>query len=108
MMFLVDVVTVAPGRLDEYLELVRTRVVPVMTEAGADYEYCRATSSDIGQPVEVECAWSFADNAAWNEIRCKLVLDPRYYEYAALLSSLRLGGRRRFQKPVDLPGESPT
>ena len=99
-MYLVDTVTVAPGRLDEYLDVVRTRVLPVMTEAGAVHEYCRVTSPDIGQPVDVECAWSFADNAAWNEIRRSLVLDPRYYEYAALLSGLRLGGRRRFQKPV--------
>lgn len=99
-MYLVDTVSVDPARLEEYVEVLRARVVPVMTGAGAGYESCRVTSAEIGEPVELQVVWSFADNVAWNEIRCALVVDPRYYEYAALLAALRLGGTRRFQRPV--------
>lgn len=100
MIAVVDTAIVPPDRLGEYLDLLRARVVPTMTGAGATLDSCRATSPDIGQPVEVQVTWSCADLAAWNEIRRTLVLDPGYYEYAALLAGLRLGGSRRFTRPV--------
>ncbi len=99
-MFLVDTVALSPERVDEYLGVLRSKVLPVMAEAGAALEYCRTTSAELGEPVEVQVAWSFADNRAWNDIRRTLVLDPRYYEYAAQLADLRLGGTRRFHRPV--------
>lgn len=99
-MFLVDTVSVDPARVDEYVEVLRTRVVPLMTGAGAAYESCRVTAAGIGEPVEVQVTWSFADLVAWNAIRCALVVDPRYYECAASLASLRTGGTRRFLEPV--------
>lgn len=100
MMYLVDTVVVETGRADEYLEVLRQRVVPTMTEAGAALAYCRSTSADVGQPVEIQLAWTFADNVAWNEIRRNLVLDPRYYAYAALLAPLRRSGTRRFYRSL--------
>jgi hypothetical protein len=47
--------------------------------------------------------WSFEDYAAWNEIRRRLVLDPRWYEYGRAVAALRSGGTRRFLHPAPLP-----
>lgn len=100
MIAVVDTAVVASDDLDEYLGLLRTRVVPTMTGAGATLTSCRTTAADIGEPVEVQVTWSCPDLAAWNEIRRALVLDPGYYEYAAALAGLRLRGTRRFAWPV--------
>ncbi|MHB8681589.1 MAG: hypothetical protein ACYDA2_05795 [Acidimicrobiales bacterium] len=98
MLYLVDTVTVADADVARYVELVGDRVRPVMTEAGATFEYCRCTDGGLGEPVEVQVAWSCADNAAWNVIRRNLVLDPRWYEATAALEPLRQGGTRRFYR----------
>lgn len=100
MIAVVDTAVVAPGDLDRFLGLLRTRVVPTMTGAGATLTSCRATSAEIGEPVEVQVTWSCPDLDSWNEIRRALVLDPGYYEYAAALAGLRLRGTRRFTRPV--------
>ena len=98
MMYLVDTVSVEPVKLGAYLETLQLQALPLYTSAGAALEYCRTTATDLGELVEVEVAWSFADNAPWNDIRRTLVLDPRYYQCAQALAALRTGGSRRFQR----------
>jgi NIPSNAP len=95
-MHLVDTVEVEPGRVDDYLEVVRTLGLAVMTDAGATFVSCATTSSEIGEGVQVQVVWSFDDHVHWNEIRKNLVLDARYHEYGGALASVRVGGTRRF------------
>jgi hypothetical protein len=97
---LVDTVEVEPARLDEYLEVVRTLGVPVMTGAGATLETCGTTPQGMGEPVTVLVVWSFEDYEHWNDIRRRLVLDPRWYDYARAAARLRAGGTRRFFTPT--------
>lgn len=106
MLFLVDTVTVETDRLERYLDMVRTRAVPIMTGAGATFSYLRSSNPSLGEPTEVQVAWSVADNAAWNEVRKNLVLDPRWYELALELAQTRVGGTRRFLRPAEdkVPG----
>jgi hypothetical protein len=98
--YLVDTIRVASGVADRYVELVGTEAVPLMTDAGAQLVACWATSKDTGEDVEVKIIWSCDDHAAWNTIRKNLVLDPRYYSYAARAAGLRTGGTRRFFYPA--------
>jgi len=99
---LVDTVVVEPDQLDGYLEVLRSQAIPLYQGAGATLEYLRTSDADVGEPVEVQLAWSVADNARWNEIRRTLVLDPLYYESAVALASLRLGGTRRFHRDTQI------
>ena len=101
MIFLVDTVVVEPGHVDAYLALLESQVKPLMVRSGATFESCRTTSPTFGRPVDIQVTWSCADNAAWNEIRRDLVLDPGYYEYAEALRALRIGGTRRFYRPAE-------
>lgn len=94
--YLVDTVAVAPHDVDEYVRTIFSEVVPVMQQAGAVFEHCRTTSSDFDRPVDIEVAWSFDDNEAWNDIRRNLVLDPRWHHCADVLGRLRSSGTRRF------------
>lgn len=96
MILLVDTVTVPAARSAEYVEALRSRAVPLMTEAGASLERLAAGDADLTDAVTVEVSWSVRDFAEWNEVRRTLVLDPRYYELALELSSMRTGGTRRF------------
>ncbi|HEY7947405.1 MAG TPA: hypothetical protein VID75_07005 [Acidimicrobiales bacterium] len=102
-MHLVDTVEVAPELVDDYLEVVRSLGLPVMTDAGASFVSCATTSAAIGEPVSIQVVWSFEDHGQWNEIRKNMVLDPRYHDYGSKLASLRLGGTRRFFTPVTFP-----
>jgi predicted SnoaL-like aldol condensation-catalyzing enzyme len=99
---LVDTVEVEPERVEEYVEVVRALGLAVMTDAGASFVSCATTSSEIGERVWVQVTWSFDDHEHWDVIRKNLVLDPRYHEYGARLSSLRVGGTRRFFTPTAL------
>jgi hypothetical protein len=101
-MFRVDVAQVAPANVDEYLRVVGELEVPVMTDAGATFVSCWATSKELGEDVDIQVVWSFDDHAAWNAIRKNLVLDPRWYAYGDKLARLRTGGRRRFFHPTDV------
>lgn len=105
MMYLVDTVRVAPEQLPEYLDVLTSQVVPLYRDAGATFEYCRTTDGDLGEAIEVQLAWSFEDNAAWNGIRRTLVTDGRYYESALALAALRRDGTRRFHR--DAPSRAP-
>jgi hypothetical protein len=100
MVFLVDTVEVAPGDVDAYLEAVAALGVPVMTGAGAVFVSVRRSDPAAGAPATVEVTWSFDDYGAWNEIRRRLVLDPRWYEYGRAVAALRGGGTRRFLHPA--------
>jgi hypothetical protein len=106
-LFLVDTVTVETDRLELYLDLVRARAVPIMTGAGATFCYLRSSNPGLGEPVEVQVAWSVADNAGWNEVRKNLVLDPRWYELALELAQVRVGGTRRFLRPAEEKAPAP-
>jgi hypothetical protein len=98
---MVDTVEVAPAQLASYLDVVHLEGLPVMTDAGALFVSCATTSAEIGGRVDVQVVWSFDDHDQWNVIRRNLVLDPRWYEYAARLATLRIGGTRRFYYPAD-------
>jgi len=99
-MYLVDTVVVDEDAVAGYVSLLETSAVPLYRAAGATLEYCRVTDAGLGEPVEVQLAWSFADNTAWNEIRRTLILDPAYYQCAAALAERRRGGTRRFMRAV--------
>ncbi len=105
MVYLVVTIEVGSELADRYVELVEEEAVPLMREAGAQLVACWATSKEIGEDVAVKIVWSCADHVAWNEIRKNLVLDPRYYSYAARAASLRKRGDRRFYYPASF---SPT
>ena len=99
-MHLVDTIEVEPGQVQEYLHLVETLGMAVMTDAGASFVSCATTSDAIGQPVHVQVVWAFADHVHWDEIRKNMVLDPRYHEYGAAVAALRVDGTRRFFTPA--------
>jgi len=102
MPYVVDTIEVEPGQLSPYLDALQRLGVPVMTDAGAVFVSCAATSAEIGEIVDVQIVWSFDDHDQWNVIRKNLVLDPRWYEYADRIAALRTGGTRRFFYPVAL------
>lgn len=102
MVHLVDTVEVDGDHVDGYLAALQGLGIPVMTEAGASFVSCRATSRHLGENVCIEVVWAFEDHDSWNEIRKNLVLDPRVYEYGERIAALRTGGTRRFYYPVDV------
>ena len=99
-MHLVDTIEVEPGHVEEYLHLVETLGMAVMTDAGASFVSCATTSGEIGQPVHVQVVWGVADHEHWDQIRKNMVLDPRYHEYGAAAAALRVDGTRRFFTPT--------
>jgi NIPSNAP len=99
MAFVVDTAVMEPERAPEYLRLIESEVVPVMTGAGAGFVSCWSTSAELGEDVSVKTIWSFTDHVEWNVIRKNMVLDPRYYAYSEKLAQLRTGGTRRFFYP---------
>jgi len=98
MIYLVDTIEVDPADLVRYVGVLEGEMVPLMLRAGATFEHCRTTDPDLGQPVTVQIAWSFADLPAWNVIRRNLVLDPGWYACAEVLAALRRDGTRRFYR----------
>jgi hypothetical protein len=100
-MHLVDTVEVEPRNVDDYLEVVSSAGLAVMTDAGASFVSCATTSSTVGERVHIQVVWGFEDFEQWNDIRRKMVLDPRWHEYARKAASLRVGGTRRFYAPVN-------
>ncbi len=100
MVYVVDTVQMDPGNAQEYLRLVETEAVPVMTDAGAGFVSCWETSGELGEEVSIKTIWSFTDHVEWNVIRKNMVLDPRYYEYSQKIARLRTGGTRRFFYPA--------
>jgi hypothetical protein len=102
MVHLVDTIEVRAEHVDDYLQLVGTVGIAVMTDAGATFVSCATTSREVGEAVHVQVVWAFDDHEHWNEIRRNLVLDPRWYEYGARSTNLRVGGTRRFYTPAPL------
>jgi hypothetical protein len=100
MAYVVDTVQVEPENAGAYLHIVETEAVPVMTDAGAGFVSCWATSADLGEAVSIKTIWSFTDHVEWNEIRKNMVLDPRWYQFAEKIGRLRTGGTRRFFYPA--------
>lgn len=100
MVYVVDTVEVEPEDADEYVGLVAGKGVPVMTEAGARFVSCWATSPELGERVTVKTIWSCEDHVEWNVIRKNMVLDPRWYEFSSEISRLWKGGNRRFFYPA--------
>jgi hypothetical protein len=100
MAYVVDTAQMDPGNAKEYLRLVETEAVPVMTDAGAGFVSCWETSGELGEEVSVKTIWSFTDHVEWNVIRKNMVLDPRWYEYSQKIAQLRTGGTRRFFYPA--------
>jgi hypothetical protein len=100
MPYVIDTIEVEPRFVDRYLQAVQHIGVPVMTDAGASFISCATTSGDIGENVDVQIVWAFDDHAQWNVIRKNMVLDPRWYQYAEQIASLRAGGTRRIYYPV--------
>jgi hypothetical protein len=98
---LVDTVEVEPEHVADYLVAVRDVGIPVMTGAGASFVSC-ATAAGTGDATSIQVVWGCADYEQWNDIRMRLVLDPRWYEYGARIASLRTGGTRRFYTPTPL------
>ena len=105
--YMVDTIQVPPSRVDAYVALVHGVAVPVMTRAGATFESCRTTSPALGEDVDVQVTWSFADHVEWNQIRKSFVLDPAWHDLARRAAALRRGGTRRFYYPVATPASGP-
>jgi len=91
----VDVHQVASADLDALVTILREQVAPTMEAAGATLVGCDV-APDLGDDREVLSVWSCADFVAWNEIRRRLMFDPRYHVYGSALVALRRGGTRRF------------
>jgi hypothetical protein len=100
MAYVVDTVQLSPANAAEYLRIVETEGVPVMTDAGAGFVSCWATSGELGEEVSIKTIWSFTDHVEWNLIRRNMVLDPRWYEFSVKIARLRTGGTRRFFYPA--------
>jgi NIPSNAP len=100
MPYLIDTIEVEPRSLAHYLDVVHQLGVPVMTDAGATFVSCATTAADFGENVDIQIVWAFSDHAQWNVIRRNMVLDPRWYEYAGRVATLRKAGTRRFYYPV--------
>ena len=100
MVYLVDTIQLPAEHADEYLKIIQSAAVPVMTGAGAKFVACWATSTELGEDVSIKVIWSFEDHVEWNEIRKNLVLDPQWHEYASRIALLRTGGTRRFYYPA--------
>jgi len=98
--YLVDTVRVDEGNLAAYIGLLASTVRPSMERAGAVFERCRTSGLGLGQPVDIELTWSFADFAVWNHIRRSLVVDPAWYQCSLSLAAMRLSGTRRFYDEV--------
>lgn len=98
---IVDTSIVPRERHEEFLSLVRDKIVPVMADAGAELLSVLATSPDIGEDVQVQVTWRVADHSAWNVVRRNFFLDPRWHEASAASAAIRVGGQRRFLYPVD-------
>ena len=98
----VDTTIVATENLDAMLALIGTEMVPVMEAAGATLASCLATSREIGEDVIVQTTWSVRDHAAWNVIRGKCFLDPRWHAMWAKAAALRTGSDRRFFYPAPI------
>jgi hypothetical protein len=98
--YVIDTARLDPARVDEYVRLIEQSAVPVMTEAGAGFVSCLATSRELGEDVEVQVTWSCEDHVEWNEIRKNMVLDPRWHQLARREADLRNGGHRRFYYPA--------
>jgi hypothetical protein len=96
----VDTIVVEPRCVAEYLEVVGGLGVAVMTDAGATFVSCATTAPDMGEDVTVQIVWGFDDHVQWNVIRKNLVLDRRWYDYAARVEALRLHGTRRVFYPA--------
>jgi len=101
--YMVDTVQIRPADVDAYVALVHDAAVPVMTAAGAALVSCWATSPELGEDVDVQVTWAFADHVRWNEIRKNFVLDPAWHTWAAAAKPLRTGGTRRFYYPRERP-----
>lgn len=101
---MVDTVDVEPAAADDYMETLQTEMAPILERAGATFEQCLCTRSDIGQPVSVMVRWSVPDVAAWNVVRKNLVLDAEWYACAERLRTMRLGGKRRFYEEISARG----
>ena len=97
---IVDTSIVPAERAAAFLDLVRERIVPVMTDAGATLLSCIATSPAIDEDVRVLLTWWVADHAAWNVVRRNFFIDPRWHAMCAEAAMLRIGGDRRFFYPV--------
>jgi hypothetical protein len=100
MVHLVDTVEVDAADADQYLAVIETLGVPVMTGAGASFVSCSTTAPDLGEPVRIQVVWAFEDHDHWNDIRKNLVLDAHWYEYGDQIAALRTSGTRRFYYPV--------
>ena len=106
MLYIVDTVRTAPDAADAYLDLVRDSAVAIMRDAGAALAWCSSTARDLGEEVDIVIAWQVFDHARWNEIRRKLVLDPRWHRYGREAARLRLRGRRRFHHAAPFTQET--
>jgi NIPSNAP len=100
MPYVIDTIEVEPRSLAFYLDVVEQLGVPVMTDAGATFVSCATTSAEMGENVDIQIVWAFADHGHWNVIRKNMVLDPRWYEYAGRVAALRKSGTRRFYYPA--------
>jgi hypothetical protein len=101
MLHIVDTVEVDTANLQPYCDAVLGPGALVMGDAGADLLSCLTTPGGTGERSTVQSTWEVRSFERWNEIRKTLVLDPRWYEYAASIAALRHGGTRRFLGSVE-------
>lgn len=98
---IVDTVSVAAADARTYAELVRTRIAPVMHDAGATMIALRATSGEIGEDeVLVQSVWAVRNHAEWNFVRRNFFMDPRWQAAWNEAAPLRRSGTRRFYYPL--------
>ena len=98
---IVDTVAISAPDLTRYVSLLRERIAPVMSDAGAQLTELRTTSAEIGEDVLVQAVWRVTDHAEWNQVRRNFFLDARWHSAWAEAAPLRRSGTRRFYYPVD-------
>jgi hypothetical protein len=98
---IVDTAAVAAADARQYVTLIRKRIAPVMTDAGASLMALWTTSDEIGEDVLVQAVWRVNDHAEWNCVRRNFFLDPRWHAAWAEAAPLRRSGTRRFYYPVE-------
>ena len=98
---IVDTAAVALPDVARFVTLLRERIAPAMTAAGADLVVLRTTSDEIGEDVLVQAVWRVSDHGQWNCVRRNFFLDPEWHAAWAEAAPLRRSGTRRFYYPVE-------
>jgi hypothetical protein len=95
-LYLVEQVSVRPGKTDEYLKVLAEDYAPMLTGFGIRQVSCLRTPAASGEE-EIMLVWELADWLTFVNFRAffQFENEPASTELVARLGALRSGGRRR-------------